>query len=180
MHKLPSIFKWLMIGLGLLLVGCSAGKVITGNNRIYHSFDMDKVEFDGKDGVNRVEILDYLYGNPNGYAARNPQHYKARGECKQNDGGFVNMPRKDLKIFYIKWLDNATDKVHAVTLDLPKKLPKDFGENHRFFASFKQGQLYVYVITPERRADNEPPQGPRAYDDLKMLLLYPEQNNKRN
>lgn len=175
MYRPQTIFKWIMIGLSMLLAACSAGKPIIGDDRISHAFDMNKAEFDHMTGANRIEILDYLYGNPNGYAARNPEHYKARGECKQYDGRFVNMPRKDLKIFYIKWLDKVTGKVHSVTLDLPKKLPKDFGENHRFFASFKQGQLYVYVITPERRADNEPPQGPRAYDDLKMLLLYPEQ-----
>jgi hypothetical protein len=175
MHTPQTIFKWLIIGLSILLAACSASKVITGNDRIYHSFNMDKVEFDGKAGVNRIEILDYLYGNPNGYAARNPQPYKARGECKQNDGGFVNMPRKDLKIFYIKWLDKVTGEEHSVTLDLPKKLPRDFGENHRFFASFKQGQLYVYVITPEYRAADEPPNGPRMYDLYKVLTLYPSQ-----
>jgi hypothetical protein len=180
MHTPQTIFKWLIIGLSILLAACSASKVITGNDRIYHSFDMNKAEFDHMAGANRIEILDYLYGSPNGYAAKNPEHYKARGECKQYDGRFVNMPRKDLKIFYIKWLDKVTGKVTSVTLDLPKKLPKDFGENHRFFASFKQGQLYVYVITPERRADNEPPNGPRATDYLKTLTLYQESSSEGN
>jgi hypothetical protein len=84
------------------------------------------------------------------------------------------MPRKDLKVLFVKWKDQSTGRIQEVTLDLTKKLPKDFGENHRVFFSFKKDQLFVYVITPEKRTADEPPQGPRAYDDLKMLMLYPE------
>lgn len=84
------------------------------------------------------------------------------------------MPRKDLRLLYVKWRDNATQEVHEVRLDLRKKLPKDFGEDHRMLVSFKSGELYVYVITPEKRAPDTLPEGPRAYDDLKMLILYPE------
>ncbi len=142
---------------------------------IDHAFELNKGEFDGKAGVERVQILDYLYGNPAGYAIKNPPAYKARGECMQGDGhGNLGITRKDLKIFYVKWLDKATGKVNEVTLDLQKKLPTDFSGDHRFFASFKQGQLYVYVITPERRIDSEPPNGPEASDYLKTITIYPE------
>lgn len=170
-----------MIGLALLLTACGAGKAIIGDDRIYHAFTLNTYAFDAKTGKDRVEILDYLYGNPTGYAVKNPPEYKARGTSDQGSNNLhLNMPRKDLKIFYIKWLDKDTGKEHSVTLDLPKKLPKDYGENHRFFASFKQGQLYVYVITPDRRADDEPPNGPRATDYLRTLTLYPEPSSEGN
>ncbi|MGB7815550.1 MAG: hypothetical protein WBL28_04280 [Methylotenera sp.] len=175
---MKNLFKLVLLGAFMITLNACAtggGGISAGDEEIDHAFELDKGEFDKKAGVERVQILDFLYGNPTGYAIKNPPEYKARGECMQGiSHGNLGITRKDLKIFYVKWLDKTTGKVHEVTLDLQKKLPKDFSRNHRFFASFKQGQLYVYVITPEKRAANEPPQGPRAYDDLKMLLLYPE------
>lgn len=160
----------------MLILNACATHGLSGNEVIDHAFEFNKGEFDGKAGVERVQILDFIYGNPDGYALKNPDNYRDRGECMQGYGhGNLGITRKDLKIFYVKWLDNATGQVREVTLDLPKKLPKDFSGNHRFFASFKHGQLYVYVITPDKRPVNVPPDGPRAYDDLKMLVLYPEQ-----
>ncbi len=176
---MKDLFRLILLGvfMSMLNACASAGGGLAGNGDevIDHAFDFNKGEFDGIAGVERVQILDYLYGNPAGYAIKNPPAYKARGECMQGDGhGNLGITRKDLKVFYVKWLDKVTGKVSEVTIDLQKKLPKDFSGDHRFFASFKQGLLYVYVITPEKRDPNEPPQGPRAYDDLKMLLLYPE------
>jgi hypothetical protein len=175
MNRYAKIFFYIFTFiLACSLASCAVTKTMTGNDTIYHSFELDKGEFDGIAGVKRVEILDYLYGNPDGYAARNPIEYRNRGECMQGDGGYVNMPRKDLKILYVKWRDNQTGEVKEVTLDLRKKFPKDFGENYEVFASFKLGQLYVYLITPERRPVDEPPNGPRASDHLKTITLYPE------
>ncbi len=161
----------------MMLNACTTGSggLMRNNELIDHAFELNKGEFDGKAGVERVQLLDFLYGNPDGYAVRNYPEYKARGECVQGtSGGNLGTKRKDLKIFYVKWLDKATGEVHEVTIDLQKKLPKDFSRDHEFFASFKQGDLYVYVITPERRAENEPPNGPRASDYLKTITIYPE------
>lgn len=175
MKKLLSIIIFNVYILMLNACTTGGGGLMNQNELIDHAFTLNTWEFDGKAGTERVEILDYLYGNPTGYAIKNPPHYKARGECKQGDShGNLGTKRKDLKIFYVKWLDKTTDKVHEVTIDLQKKLPKDFGRDHDFFASFKQGQLYVYVITPERRAEHEPPNGPRASDYLKTITIYPE------
>jgi len=168
------LFRYILLGAFMLTLNACTTNGTLHNDRIYHSFELNRGEFDGKAGVERVQILDFIYGNPDGYAARNPPEYRARGECAQGDSSHVNMPRKDLKILYVKWLDKVTGKVNEVTLDLPKKLPKDFGENHEVFASFKQGQLYAYVITPERRLKTEPPNGPKASDYLKTITIYPE------
>lgn len=168
------LFRYVLLGAFMLILNACTTNSSLRDDRISHSFELEKGQFDGKAGVERVQILDYLYGNPDGYAARNPPEYRNRGECMQADGGFLNMPRKDLKILYVKWLDKVTGKVNEVTVDLPKKLPKDFGEEHEVFASFKQGQLYVYVITPERRLKTEPPNGPKASNYLKTITIYPE------
>ncbi len=170
-----TLFRSLLFCVLIFNLTACATSSLAGDEMIRHSFGFDRSEFDGQAGLDRVQILDFLYGNPDGYAARNAPEYRKRGECEQRRSGRSNTMRSDLKIFYMKWLDKQTGKVHEVTLDLVKKLPKDFSRKHRFFASFKQGQLYVYVITPERRAANEPAQGPAAYDYLKMILLYPEQ-----
>lgn len=169
-----NLFKIILLGTFMLTLNACATDGSSGNERIDHSFTLEKGAFDGKAGVERVQILDFLYGNPEGYASRNPPEYKNRGECVQGDGGYVNILRKDLKILYVKWLDKATGKTHEVTLDLAKKLPKDFGEKHRVFASFKQGQLFVYVVTPERRPETDPAEGPEAYQWRKNLRIYPE------
>lgn len=145
-----------------------------GNDRIYHSFSFNTWEFNGRGDQDTIEILDFLYGNPNGYAAR---YFKERGEargCPQSTNEMVNMPSKDLQILYVKWKDKPTGKIQEVKLDLKKKLPKDFGENHRMFFSFKKDQLHVYTITPDRRAKDEPPNGPEATDYLKTISIYPE------
>lgn len=176
---MKKLLQIILLGIFIItLNACTAGGggPMKNNELIDHAFTLNKGEFDGNAGVERVEILDFLYGNPDGYAVRNFPEYKARGECVQGtSSGNLGTKRKDLKIFYVKWLDKTTDKVHEVTIDLQKKLPKDFSRDHRFFASFKQGQLYAYVITPERRKANEPPNGPKAYDYRKVITIHPEQ-----
>lgn len=172
------LFIIVLIASIMTLNACStnSGELMRNNELIDHAFALNTWEFDGKTGVERVQLLDFIYGNPNGYAVRNYPEYIARGECIQGtSSGNLGTKRKDLKIFYVKWLDKATGEVHEVTIDLQKKLPKDFSRDHRFFASFKQGQLYAYVITPERRKANDPPNGPEATDYLKTITIYPEQ-----
>jgi hypothetical protein len=155
------------------LAGCAVTKTMTGDDTIQHSFSFDTWEFDGR-GKQDVEMLDYLYGNPDGYAIKNPIEYHNRGECAQGTNETHYFPRKDLKILYVKWRVKSTGEVREVTLDLHKKLPIDFGEDHEIFFSFKGPQLYVYLITPERRPVDGPPNGPRASDHLKTITLYPE------
>jgi hypothetical protein len=174
MFRHQTIFKWLVISFAALLAGCSISKAITNDDRVWHTFEFNTYEFDGK-GKQDVEVLDFIYGDPKGYANRCDQEKIKRGKCQQGDHSAGVLFPKSIKSLYVKWRVKSTGEIREVTLDMQKKLPKNFGENFRMFFSFRGPDLYVYLITPERRADNEPPQGPRAYDDLKMLLLYPEQ-----
>jgi len=173
---MKAAFKIILLGIFIIaLNACTGRNAMIGNDRIYHNFSYNTWEFNGRGEKDTIEILDFLYGNPNGYSARYfREKSEARG-CPQSTNETVNMPRKDLQILYVKWKDKLTDQVQEVTLDLTKKLPKDFGENHEVFFSFKQAKLYVYVITPERRAKDGPPNGPEASNYLKTITIYPEQ-----
>lgn len=167
------IWVWLML-LVTVSAGC-AGQPVQRGEIVRHSFSFNRGEFDGQAGVERVQVLDFLYGNPDGYASRPYAEVRQRGECQQGENGVLNMPRKDLKLLYVKWLDKLTGEVREVSLDLRKKLPPDFSDYHRTFFSFKSGQLYVYVITPERRPEGTPPNGPEATAYLRTITIYPEQ-----
>ncbi len=170
-----TLFRSLLFSVLMLNLTACATNSLAGDEMVRHKFSFNRSEFDGQAGLDRVQILNFLYGNPDGYAARNSRVYRERGESEQRTSARVNTMRSDLKIFYMKWLDKQTGKVHEVTIDLVKKLPKDFSRKHRFFASFKQGQLYAYVITPERIKEGELPNGPRASNYLKTITIYPEQ-----
>ncbi len=172
---MKTIFRFFLLGILMLNLTACATNSLAGDEMVRHKFSFNKYEFDGKAGVERVQVLDYLYGNPDGYTARTAPEYRKRGESEQGTSERLNTMRSDLKVFYMKWLDKQTGKVHEVTIDLVKKLPKDFSRKHRFFASFKQGQLYAYVITPERIKEGELPNGPRASNYLKTITIYPEQ-----
>jgi hypothetical protein len=179
MHIHQTIFKWLMIGLSILLSACGNGKAIIGDDRVWHTFEFNTHEFDGK-GKQDVEVLDYLYGDPKGYANRCYSELVARGKCQQGGHSAGVLFPKSIKTLYVKWRVKSTGEIREVTLDMQKKLPKNFGENFRIFISFRGPDLYVYLITPERRADDEPPNGPRATDYLRTLTLYPEPSSERN
>lgn len=157
----------------IALTACAATNQLTDNDIVFHSFSFNTWEFDGR-GHQQAEVLDYLYGDPQGYAIRNPIEYQNRSECAQSTAQTLAFHRKELKILYVKWRSKKTGEIKEVTLDLPKKLPKDFGENHRVFFSFKSDQLQVFIVTPERRPMNEPPDGPEAYQWRKTIKLYPD------
>lgn len=171
--RMRYIRVWLML-LVTVLVGC-AGQPEQRGEIVRHSFSFNRGEFDGAAGRERVQVLDFLYGNPDGYASRPYAELRQRGECQQGESGVLNMPRKDLKLLYVKWLDKLSGEVREVSLDLRTKLPPDFGERHEMFFSFKSGQLYVYVITPDRRPESLPPNGPEATAYLRTITIYPEQ-----
>ncbi|MFA7351298.1 MAG: hypothetical protein WC009_11090, partial [Methylotenera sp.] len=93
----------------------------------------------------------------------------------QGDGTTGKRFKKDIKILYVKWRIKSTGETREVTLDMQKKLPANFGDDFELFFSFKGPQLYVYLVTPERRATGEAPNGPDATDYRKILTLYPEE-----
>jgi len=75
---------------------------------------------------------------------------------------------------YVKWRIKSTGQVYEDTVDLRRRLPADITD-HRIHFIVKGPQLYVYLITPERRPPDMPPNGPRPYQYLKTITIYPDQ-----
>ena len=65
-----------------------------------------------------------------------------------------------------------TGLVHEDTVDLRSRLPESI-KDHRIYFIVKDTQLFVYLITPERRAPEMPPNGPRPTQHLKTITIYP-------
>ena len=75
---------------------------------------------------------------------------------------------------YVKWRIKSTGTIHEDTVDLRNRLPVNI-KDHRIYFIVKDTQLYVYLITPERRPPDMPPNGPRQTQYLKTITLYPDQ-----
>jgi hypothetical protein len=74
---------------------------------------------------------------------------------------------------YVKWRSRTTGELFEDTVDLRKRLPRDITGQTVYFA-VKGPQLYVYLVSQERRASSEPPNGPRMYHHLKVTTVYPD------
>lgn len=172
MNKALPLRLLLSFFLLLILAACAAPQAITGDTRIWHSFTFNTYEFDGK-GKQDVEVLDFLYGDPKGHPNKCYSELVDRGECQQGGNWNGLLYRHELKTLYVKWRVISTGETREVTLDMQKKLPANFGDKFELFFSFKGPQLYVYLVTPERRPANEAPNGPDATDYRKTLTLYP-------
>ena len=77
---------------------------------------------------------------------------------------------------YVKWRIKSTGMVYEDTVDLRNRLPADI-KDHRVTFIIRGPQLYVYLIPPEgrKRAKGKPPNGPRMYEDLDTVTIYPDQ-----
>ena len=77
---------------------------------------------------------------------------------------------------YVKWRIKSTGMVYEDTVDLRNRLPADI-KDHRVTFIIRGPHLYVYLIPPEgrKRAKGKPPNGPRMYEDLDTVTIYPDQ-----
>lgn len=168
------LLKIILSGIFLLLSACAPPQAITSDTRIWHSFTFNTYEFDGK-GKQDVEVLDFIYGDPKGRPNKCYPELVERGECQQGGNWNGLLYRHELKTLYVKWRVISTGETREVTLDMQKKLPANFGDKFELFFSFRGPQLYVYLVTPQRRAASELPNGPEATAYRKTLTLYPEE-----
>jgi hypothetical protein len=138
-----------------ILTACASGLV-------YHTFAFDTLA-DSPD----IYVLDYQYGDstisvtkadksrpwPKGYGSANIHADMLRGD-----------------FLYVKWRVLVTGKIYEDTVDLKKLLPRNI-ENNRIYFIVKDTQLFVYLITPNRRLPTEEPNGPKASNYLKTITL---------
>jgi hypothetical protein len=138
--------------LGIAITACASRPRLAD-----HTF-----EFDTRTDSPDTEILDWRYGDSKVHGTR-PETYVLRsGRIPQQIGTSGEM--KVGNDLYVKWRSRSTNEIFENTVDLRDKLPGNI-ENHtiRFIAN--QSQLYVYLITPTRKAPNPCP------PDRRRLIL---------
>jgi hypothetical protein len=64
------------------------------------------------------------------------------------------------EFLHVKWKIKSTGEVYEDKVDLRSRLPRNI-KNHTVSFIAKGPQLYVYLVTPERRSLGSPPNGPR-------------------
>lgn len=71
---------------------------------------------------------------------------------------------------YVKWRLEPDGKTYEDVVDLKSRLPRNIRE-HKIYFIVKGNQLFVYLITPEKRSPDILPAGPRRYGYLKVITL---------
>ncbi|WP_140630189.1 hypothetical protein [Methylibium rhizosphaerae] len=155
--------SWVVLSALLALqVACASGAGL-----VDHSFEFNAV-WDSPD----IEVLSYRYGTSEMTNSKlQEQRYGIA-----NQGAGVNGPMLRGEDLYVKWRVKATGQVYEDTADLRDKLPADL-TGHRIYFVVRNTQLYVYLITPKRRAAGDPPSPLRKFSHLKVLPLHPNTSN---
>lgn len=126
--------------------------------------------FDALADSPEIEILDYRYGD---YAmTRAPDYRSPEGLIRQSLN--VNGPFPQGDSLFVKWLIKSSGEVHQDSVSLRERLPADITGNRIHFV-IKGPQLFVYLISSERRSADSPPNGPKRYAYRKVITIYPGQ-----
>lgn len=163
---LRSCTHFILCAITLSVVVACAG---LGKDIVDHAFGFD-MAYDDQDAV----VLDYRYGE-----SKNPVHAQewAVREGKEISFDGVNGPMSRGDFLYVKWKNKLTGKVYEETVDLRQWLPRDI-ERHRVHFMIWGAQLYVYLVSPEKRPPDMPEIGPRKYSHRKVFQIYPDQITK--
>lgn len=144
--------------LAATVVGCAATPV--GARLVDHAFAFDtRLDSPG------VTVLNYSYS-----ARAAPEWALKEGRSPQFDNASLAMPVGDK--LYVKWRINATGEVLEQTVDLRDRLPRDM-TNHKIYFVIKQRELFVYVISPEKRPPDWPKYEPPGWTHRKVYVVYP-------
>ncbi len=137
------------------------------NNRVPQSFSF------GDYGENAdIEILNVFYGIPNCPVNYDSTYDPYNGKPMQ--GTHMGGIHRRAWQLDVKWRIKSTGQEYEENIELRNRLPKDMTNHHLHF-SIEGSQITVYLITPERRPPDMPPNGPRATQYLKTLTIYPDQ-----
>ena len=158
MKRTNLFFRWLVAVIAAaVLAGCASTPEV-----VSHGFGFDFID-DSPDAV----LIDYRYGtsyyggSERASLGRVGQGRRIFGEIRRGD---------DL---YVKWRLKDTGEVLEETVDLRTRLPQDIRGSEIYFM-VRRSQLYVYLITFQRRTKDEPPNGPSRTHYLKTITLYPD------
>lgn len=159
MRLLRSIIMTMML---VTLTAC-----VTEPRIVQHQFGFDAL-VDSPD----IQVLNYKYGNSKLPSVRPPEWALRTGQVSQATTVYGAMLRGDF--LYVKWRIKSSGKVFEDTVDLKSRLPANIKGDVVYFI-IRGPQLYVYLITPQRRPIGWPPNGPRKYDFRKVITIYPDQ-----
>jgi len=150
--------RWLIaVHAAVVLAGCANTQELVSHGFSY-SFIQDSPE---------AELLDFRYGTSNyGKAER-----ASMGRVSQGGSIFGEIRRGD--DLYVKWQLKATGEIFEETVDLKSRLPTDI-TGSRIYFMVRGPQLYVYLITSEKRAKDELPNGPSKWAFRRTLTIYPD------
>jgi hypothetical protein len=118
-----------------------------------------------------AEVLDYQYGSSGQFGTHANKERVQLGQVfpQWNTAGV--MPRGEF--LYVKWRLKSSGKVYEDKVDLTTRLPADITD-HRIHFVIKGAQLYVYLISPERRPASSPAGPVKTYAYLKQYQIYPD------
>lgn len=156
-HTWPGVMR------GALIVCLFAALSAWASGLVFHEFS-----FDATRESPEAEVLDYRYGDSRQPSARASDYDKEHGSVRQSVGIHGDMLRGDT--LYVKWRIKSSGTVYEDTVDLKSLLPRDISK-HRVHFIVNGDQLFVHLITPERRPPDVPPNGPREYQYLKVITL---------
>lgn len=164
--KTHPFYRFLSQALLALVLALGVTACATSQDLVFHSFGFD-LTYDDQD----AGLVDYRYGDsklpvrPAEWALKEGRLFyfnNVTGEMLR--GGFL----------YVKWKILSTGEIFEDTVDLRNRLPFNIYE-HRVTFLIRGSQLYVYLVTPERRSPDTPPNGPKMYHYRKTITLYPDQ-----
>ena len=119
-----------------------------------------------------VKILDFFYGDETAARTiRNPEYLRKRNQSLQSESIYAHMPA-NAKL-YVKWHINSTGLEYEDKVDLSNKLSNGIKINYLTFM-IKGSQLYIFLVTPERRSADILPIGPKLFQAYKTLIIYPD------
>ena len=143
------------------IVGCASNTRV-----IEHAFSFD-MRGDGQD----AEVLDYRYGESSVPIVSNSDSLRAQGISPQSANVMGPIQRGDF--LYVKWREKSTGSIYEDTVDLRQRLPADI-KDHRIHFMIRGPQLYVFLISPQRRPTGTKPTGPEVYSRYSTVLIYPD------
>jgi hypothetical protein len=135
------------------------------NQSVFHSFGFSMRE-DNQD----ADVLNYRYGTSS--RSVHPEEYElksGRPFFGESVGG--NLPRPDF--LYVKWRNQLSGQIYEDTVDLRKRMPKNFEDQNVYFMIYGP-QLYVYLISYDPRPEGWKAIGPGFARNMKTLLIYPD------
>lgn len=168
-------FRWLFAVLLTCLMTTSLTACAKEDRVVFHSF-----QYDLTSDSPGVDLLAYEYGDAKNEVGVRDQVKPGKQTLNTANSSTGQMSLGDF--LYVKWRDQATQKVYEDRVDLKSRLPSP-KELHgaKVYFLIDENKLYVYLI-PDWDTDSErnrlpagkPPNGSQLYNFLDVKTLYPD------